>query len=100
MNDRFHVATRKGLFTLDRQEGGWKITQTAFMGNPVTMVLHDRRERFTTVVNSSASRSIGGFMRAGWSLKDHFGNGVRLLGFPEIARARMWLTCYETNRTN
>jgi hypothetical protein len=42
MNDRLMVATRKGLFTL-RRNGGWRITATAFLGEPVSMVLADRR---------------------------------------------------------
>jgi hypothetical protein len=42
MNDRLMVATRKGLFTLQRNSG-WRITATAFLGEPVSMVLADRR---------------------------------------------------------
>ncbi len=42
MSERLLVATRKGLFTLQRGEG-WQITNTAFMGDPVSMVLHDPR---------------------------------------------------------
>ncbi|HRP35976.1 MAG TPA: exo-alpha-sialidase, partial [Gammaproteobacteria bacterium] len=42
MSERLLVATRKGLFTLQRQ-GAWRITGTAFMGDPVSMVLHDPR---------------------------------------------------------
>lgn len=46
MSDRFYVATRKGLFTLDRasRSGGWKVTQTSFLGDNVTNVLADRRD--------------------------------------------------------
>ena len=36
MNDRMFVATRKGLFTVVRNDGAWSITDTAFLGNPVT----------------------------------------------------------------
>lgn len=43
MNDRMLVATRKGLFTL-RERAGWRITATAFLGQPVTMVLADPRD--------------------------------------------------------
>lgn len=42
MSERLLVATRKGLFTL-RRRGTWRITGTAFMGDPVSMVLHDPR---------------------------------------------------------
>ena len=45
MSDRIHVATRKGLFTVDRSaDGKWAVTADAFLGDPVTMVLHDRRD--------------------------------------------------------
>jgi len=44
MDERLYVATRKGLFMLDPAGGGeWRITQTAFLGDPVTMVLFDQR---------------------------------------------------------
>lgn len=42
MSERLLVATRKGLFTLEREKS-WRITATAFLGDPVSMVLHDRR---------------------------------------------------------
>jgi hypothetical protein len=42
MSDRLLVATRKGLFTLQRQ-GSWRIKATAFLGDPVSMVLADTR---------------------------------------------------------
>jgi len=38
------VATRKGLFTVDAGPGGWAITRTDFLGDPVTMVLPDARD--------------------------------------------------------
>ena len=44
MGQRMHVATRKGLFTLEDSAGGWKVTGTAFLGDPVTMVLDDPRD--------------------------------------------------------
>lgn len=37
--NRLLVATRKGLFTLERQATGWRITATAFLADPVSMVL-------------------------------------------------------------
>lgn len=43
MNDRLQVATRKGLFTLERSDG-WRITRTAFLGDPVSIVLSDPRD--------------------------------------------------------
>jgi hypothetical protein len=37
------AATRKGLFTLARANGGWKIERSDFLADNVSMVLHDRR---------------------------------------------------------
>jgi len=48
MSDRVFIGTRKGLFILERSGkwngGGWHIARTAFLGDPVTMVLHDPRD--------------------------------------------------------
>src|SRR5688572_4330191 len=43
MSTRCHVATRKGLFTLERSAGGWSIARANFLGDNVTLVMHDRR---------------------------------------------------------
>jgi hypothetical protein len=43
MNVRCHVATRKGLFTIDRGTSGWSISQTSFLGDNCTLVMHDPR---------------------------------------------------------
>lgn len=44
MSDRLHVATRKGLLTIDRGgDGRWRVENTAFLGDPVSMSLSDRR---------------------------------------------------------
>ncbi|MFQ5415342.1 MAG: exo-alpha-sialidase, partial [Phycisphaerae bacterium] len=46
MSDRIHVATRKGLFTVDRRTGGggWAVTDAAFLGDNVTLVMRDARD--------------------------------------------------------
>lgn len=45
MSDRLLVATRKGLFQLQRsQDGQWELAQTHFLGEPVSMVLSDPRD--------------------------------------------------------
>ncbi len=44
MSDRFFVATRKGLFTIERGGGGWAVTGVHFLGDNVTLVLSDRRD--------------------------------------------------------
>lgn len=44
MSNRCHVATRKGLFTLERGPGGWAITRTSFLGDNCTLVMHDPRD--------------------------------------------------------
>jgi len=43
MSTRCHVATRKGLFTLDRGTSGWSISRTSFLGDNCTLVMHDPR---------------------------------------------------------
>ena len=47
MSEQFLVATRKGLFTVQRGErrlSPWSITATAFLGDNVSMVLTDPRD--------------------------------------------------------
>lgn len=48
MSDRVYVATRKGLFTVDRTGDGtappWSVTRAAFLGDPVSIVLPDPRD--------------------------------------------------------
>lgn len=40
-----YVGTRKGLFTLTRTRTGWKVQEPEFRAVPVSMVLHDPRDR-------------------------------------------------------
>lgn len=44
MQQRALVATRKGLFELERSTSGWRIGAIHFLGEPVSMALHDRRD--------------------------------------------------------
>src|SRR5437763_9278611 len=44
MSDRFHVGTRKGLFTVARTARGWAVDRLDFLGEPVTQHLHDPRD--------------------------------------------------------
>ncbi len=44
MSDRILVATRKGLFTLQRNGGAWKITRAEFLADHVSMLLADPRD--------------------------------------------------------
>jgi photosystem II stability/assembly factor-like uncharacterized protein len=41
MSDRLYVATRKGLFTVDRTAAGWQVARTAFLGDPLSIVYPD-----------------------------------------------------------
>jgi len=50
MSDRMLVATRKGLISLARKNGGWQITRTDFPGVAVTAALHDARDGTTYAV--------------------------------------------------
>jgi photosystem II stability/assembly factor-like uncharacterized protein len=43
MSTRFHVSTRKGLFTLERGSAGWSIVRTSFLGDNCTLAMHDPR---------------------------------------------------------
>ena len=43
MAERCHVATRKGLFTVERGRSGWSIARVNFLGDNVTLVMHDPR---------------------------------------------------------
>ncbi len=38
------VATRKGLFELLKTPSGWQLDQISFLGDPVSMCLHDKRD--------------------------------------------------------
>ncbi len=44
MSDRALIATRKGLFELIRKNHAWEIERVSFLGEPVSMALHDRRD--------------------------------------------------------
>lgn len=43
MSTRCHIATRKGLFTLERAASGWTIARVSFLGDNCTLVMHDPR---------------------------------------------------------
>ena len=43
MSNRCLVATRKGLFTLDRGASKWSIGRVSFLGDNCTLVMHDPR---------------------------------------------------------
>lgn len=45
MSEEFLVSTRKGLFTV-HGGAGWRIAETAFLGDNVTLALHDRRSGY------------------------------------------------------
>jgi hypothetical protein len=44
MSDRLFVATRKGLFAVERTQGRWSVRDPSFLGDPVTAVLPDARD--------------------------------------------------------
>ena len=44
MRDTLYVATRKGLFTVEKNGGRWRFGEPAFLGDPVTAVLRDPRD--------------------------------------------------------
>ncbi|USX21138.1 exo-alpha-sialidase [Oxalobacteraceae bacterium OTU3REALA1] len=44
MSDRAYLATRKGLFEVYRTHEAWHVDRQHFLGDPVSMVLPDRRD--------------------------------------------------------
>src|SRR5262245_18656363 len=44
MTNTLLVATRKGLFRIQRRETGWAIADVAFLGDSVSMTLRDARD--------------------------------------------------------
>ena len=44
MVPRLLVSTRKGLFTVKREDRGWSVAQADFLGDNVTLTLHDHRD--------------------------------------------------------
>lgn len=47
MSTVIEIGTRKGFFTLRRSRSGWRIASVEFVGDPVTMLLTDRRDGST-----------------------------------------------------
>jgi hypothetical protein len=47
VSDRVLLATRKGLFTVDRHGSEWSIGRPGFLGEPVSMCLYDARDATT-----------------------------------------------------
>ncbi|HTL51748.1 MAG TPA: exo-alpha-sialidase [Planctomycetota bacterium] len=44
MSNQFFAATRKGLFLYERKKSGWEIVRSAFLGDPVNIVLPVTRQ--------------------------------------------------------
>jgi hypothetical protein len=43
MTNRIYAGTRKGLFAIERKASGWEITQSALLGDPISMLLPDKK---------------------------------------------------------
>ena len=43
MSDSMLISTRNGLFTAARGKSGWAVSDDAFLGDNVTLALHDPR---------------------------------------------------------
>lgn len=50
MSDSLLVSTRKGLFTVERLQGDWRIAAADFLGDNVTLALHDPRSGYVYAV--------------------------------------------------
>ncbi len=46
MQDRLLIGTRKGLFIMRTDGGGWAVDRTAFLGQPVSATLYDTRSGY------------------------------------------------------
>ena len=46
MSDWLAVSTRKGLFWVDRNGGDWRVAGADFLGDNVTLTLHDKRSGY------------------------------------------------------
>ena len=46
MSERLFVSTRKGLFALERRNGDWRVAGADFLGDNVTLFLHDKRSGY------------------------------------------------------
>jgi photosystem II stability/assembly factor-like uncharacterized protein len=44
MGTRFYVATRKGLFTVERGASAWSIARASFLGDNCNLLMHDPRD--------------------------------------------------------
>ncbi len=47
MSDRMLISTRKGLFTASRSGSGWAVSNVDFLGDNVTLALHDPRSGYS-----------------------------------------------------
>ena len=72
MSDRLLVSTRKGLFTIERRRGKWKIAEVDFLADNVTLALHDAR----------SGRSYAALNHGHFGVKLHAKNGK---GWEEIS---------------
>ncbi len=72
MSDQLLVSTRKGLFTIERTRGKWKIANVDFLADNVTLALHDAR----------SGRSYAALNHGHFGVKLHAKNGK---GWEEIA---------------
>ena len=50
MSDRLAVSTRKGLFSVERDKDDWRVAHVDFLGDNVTLALHDPRSGYDYAV--------------------------------------------------
>jgi photosystem II stability/assembly factor-like uncharacterized protein len=55
MSNRLHVATRKGLFSIERKFTGWSIENVSFLGDNCTLILPDPRPNKLTNGNGEVT---------------------------------------------
>jgi hypothetical protein len=55
MSNRLHLATRKGVFTINRKPTGWSIENVSFLGDNCSLVMHDPRPTNLPGANSEGA---------------------------------------------
>jgi hypothetical protein len=76
MSNRFHVATRKGIFTIERKRSGWQIANASFLGDNCTIVMHDARPSLKTSRRAARTKTNGNGTL--FAALDHGHFGVKL----------------------
>ena len=84
MSDAILVSTRKGLFTVNRDSSGWKVTDSAFLGDNVTLALGQGFHRRRLTIRSSQVGSVATDQRSRWDHRRRMALALSLLADPVL----------------